>query len=231
MTPDLLDLLRKVDTPTVCNAIEVVEGKRGFDRFTRGTVLCSDPDAGAIVGVARTAKIAAAAPPDEAPEVIRTRRMDYYRHMATGPRPALAVVEDLDGANADGAYWGEINTTVHKGFGLAGALTNGVMRDLGDLPEGFPVIAGSIGPSHAFVHVREIGKPVTVFGLVIADGDLVHADRHGALVILRDYLVELGAAITRLQSTESIVLNAARSPGFDFDAFEMAWEAFERTRI
>ena len=231
MIPDLLDLLRKVDTPTVCNAIEVIEGKRGFDRFTRGTVLCSDPQADAIVGVARTAKIAAAAPPDEAPEVIKSRRMDYYRHMATGPRPALAVVEDLDGANAVGAYWGEINTTVHKGFGLAGALTNGVMRDLGDLPEGFPVIAGSIGPSHAFVHVREIGKPVTVFGLAIADGDLVHADRHGALVIPRDYLVELGAAITRLQSTESIVLNAARSPEFDFDAFEMAWEAFERARI
>lgn len=230
MTPDLLDLLRKVDTPTVCNAIEMVEGKRGFDRFTRGTVLCSDPDAGAIVGVARTAKIAAAAPPDEAPEVIRTRRMDYYRHMATGPRPALAVVEDLDGPNAVGAYWGEINTTVHKGFGLAGALTNGVMRDLGDLPAGFPVIAGSIGPSHAFVHVREIGTPVTVFGLVIADGDLVHADRHGALVVPQDYVAELGAAITKMQGTESIVLEAARAPEFDFDTFEAAWVEFERAR-
>lgn len=230
MTPDLLDLLRKVDTPTVCNAIEMVEGKRGFDRFTRGTVLCSDPDAGAIVGVARTAKIAAAAPPDEAPEVIRTRRMDYYRHMATGPRPALAVVEDLDGPNAVGAYWGEINTTVHKGFGLAGALTNGVMRDLGDLPAGFPVIAGSIGPSHAFVHVREIGTPVTVFGLTIVDGDLVHADRHGALVVPQDYVAELGAAITKMQGTESIVLEAARAPEFDFDTFEAAWVEFERAR-
>jgi regulator of RNase E activity RraA len=230
MTPDLLDLLRKVDTPTVCNAIEMVEGKRGFDRFTRGTVLCSDPDAGAIVGVARTAKIAAAAPPDEAPEVIRTRRMDYYRHMATGPRPALAVVEDLDGPNAVGAYWGEINTTVHKGFGLAGALTNGVMRDLGDLPAGFPVIAGSIGPSHAFVHVREVGTPVTVFGLTIADGDLVHADRHGALLVPHDYVAELGAAITKIQGTESIVLEAARAPEFDFDTFEAAWVEFERAR-
>ena len=230
MTPDLLDLLRKVDTPTVCNAIEVVEGKRGFDRFTRGTVVCSDPDAGAIVGVARTAKIAAAAPPDEALEIIRSRRMDYYRHMATGPRPALAVVEDLDSPNAVGAYWGEINTTVHKGFGLAGALTNGVMRDLGDLPEGFPVIAGSIGPSHAFVHVREVGTPVTIFGLTIADGDLVHADRHGALVVPQDYVAEVGPAITKMQGTESIVLEAARAPGFDFDAFEAAWVEFERAR-
>ena len=230
MTPDLLDLLRKVDTPTVCNALEVVEGKRGFDRFTRGTVLMSDPEAGAIVGYARTAKIAAVAPPEEPSEVIRARRMDYYRHMATGPRPALAVVEDVDGAAAVGAYWGEVNTSVHKGFGLAGALTNGVMRDLGDLPEGFPVIAGSVGPSHAFVHVREIATPVTVFGLTIADGELVHADRHGAVVIPETHVAALGAAIAKLLETERIVLDAARAPGFDFEAFEAAWTAFEKAR-
>lgn len=72
--------------------------------------------------------------------------------------------------------------------------------------------------------MREIGTPVTVFGLVIADGDLVHADRHWALVIPQDYVAELGAAITRMQSTESIVLDAARAPEFDFAAFEIAWE-------
>ena len=192
MDDTLLALLRRVDTPTVCNAIEVVEGKRGFDRFTRGTMLCSAPEAGAILGYARTARIAAAAPPTEPADVVRTRRMAYYQHMATGPRPAIAVVEDMDGEAAIGAFWGEINTTVHKGFGLAGALTNGVMRDLGDLPDGFPVIAGSIGPSHGFVHVREIATQVTIFGLSIADGDLIHADRHGAVVIPAGYEAALG---------------------------------------
>lgn len=230
MDEALIAQLRAVDTPTVCNAIEVVEGKRGFDRFTRGTMLCSDPGAGAIVGVARTAKISAIAPPDEPVEVIRARRMDYYRHMASGPRPVLAVVEDIDGAAAIGAYWGEINTTIHKGFGLSGALTNGVMRDLGDLPDGFPVIAGSVGPSHGFVHVREIATPVRVFGLTIADGDMVHADRHGAVVIPADYLPEIGAAIAKLIDTEQIVLEAARRPDFDFDSFAEVWARFEAAR-
>ena len=50
MTPSLLKLLQSVDTPTVCNAIEVAQGKRGFDQFTRGTMLCSDPDAPPMVG-------------------------------------------------------------------------------------------------------------------------------------------------------------------------------------
>ena len=230
MNDDLLTLLKQVDTPTVCNAIEVVEGKRGFNQFTRGTMLSSAPEEGAIVGYARTAKISAIAPPSEAPEVIKARRMDYYRHMASGPRPAIAVVEDVDGADAIGAYWGEINTTIHKGFGLSGALTNGVMRDLGDLPEGFPVIAGSVGPSHGFVHVKEIGTPATIFGLTINDGDLVHADRHGALVIPSAHLEQLQMGILKLLDTERIILDAARNGDFDFAKFEEAWAKFEASR-
>jgi regulator of RNase E activity RraA len=231
MTPSLLTLLRKVDTPTVCNAIEVAQGKRGFNAFTRGTMLSSAPSEPAIVGYARTAKIAAVAPPSEAPEVIRERRMAYYKYMAEGPAPSVAVVEDVDFPNCIGAYWGEINTTVHKGFGMSGALTNGVMRDLGDLPEGFPVVAGSVGPSHGFVHVREIGTPVSVFGLTVNPGDLIHADRHGALVVPTNVVDQLEAAIQKLLTTERIVLDAATQPGFDFPAFQSAWEKFEKSRV
>lgn len=229
MTPELLDLLRRVDTPTVCNAIEVVEGKRGFDAFTRGTMVCSEPGR-SVVGYAVTAQIAALAPPTEAPEVIRARRMAYYKAMHDAPKPSIAVIEDLDFPDCIGAYWGEVNTTVHKGFGMSGALTNGVMRDLDDMPAGFPVIAGSIGPSHGFVHVRSLGEPVTVFGLRVAQGDLVHADRHGAVVVPPAVIQGLEAGIRKLLETEKLVLEPARAEGFDFAAFEKAWAAFERAR-
>ncbi|MCO4824382.1 MAG: RraA family protein [Amylibacter sp.] len=229
MTPSLMALLRDVDTPTVCNAIEVAQGKRGFNDFTRGTMQCSDVTQ-AVVGYARTAKIAAVEAPSEPADVIKARRMDYYRHMADGGAGCVAVVQDLDYPHAIGAYWGEINTTVHKGFGMAGALTNGVMRDLGDLPSDFPVVAGSIGPSHGFVHVREIGTPVEIFGMTVNDGDLVHADRHGALVIPSDLVEVLEAAILKLLETEKVVLEPARAEGFDFEAFEAAWAAFEASR-
>ncbi len=230
MTPSLLTLLRKVDTPTVCNAIEVVQGKRGFDRITRGTMLCSAPEEPPIVGYARTAKIAALNPPTEPADVIKARRMAYYKYMAEGPAPSVAVIEDLDYPDCIGAYWGEINTTVHKGFGMSGALTNGVMRDLGDLPQGFPVVAGSIGPSHGFVNVRELDTPVSVFGLTVNPGDLIHADRHGALVIPAEATDHIEAAIQKLLSTEHIILDAARSPDFDFEAFTAAWKAYEAAR-
>ncbi len=230
MNETLLALLRRIDTPSVCNAIETAQGKRGFNAFTRGTMLASDPTAGAIVGYARTAKIAANEPPQDPPEVIKKRRMAYYQHMAEGPRPAVAVVEDVDFPHAVGAFWGEVNTTVHKGFGLSGVLTNGVMRDLGDLASDFPVIAGSIGPSHAFVHVREIGTPVTIFSMTVNDGDLIHADRHGGVVIPPEVIPDLEVAILKMFETEKLILEPARQDDFDFDAFQKAWAAFEAAR-
>ena len=230
MDDTLLTLLRRLDTPTVCNAIEVVQGKRGFDRFTRGTMLCSAPDEPPIVGYAITAQIAAVAPPQEPSEVIRARRMAYYKAMHDATKPAVAVIEDMDYPACIGAYCGEVNTTIHKAFGLSGALTNGVMRDLGDLPKGFPVIAGSIGPSHGFVHVKSLGQPVRVFGMTVAQGDLIHADRHGAVVIPTEAISALAEAIDRLQATEKLILLPAREPNFDYPSFVAAWASFEKAR-
>ena len=230
MKPSLLKILQSVDTPTVCNAIEVAQGKRGFDAFTRGTMHCSAPHEPAIVGYARTAKIAAINPPTEISEVIKKRRMAYYKYMADATNPSVAVVEDLDFPDCIGAFWGEINTTVHKGFGLSGTLTNGVMRDLGDNPEGYPVIAGSIGPSHGFVHVKEIGTPVEIYGIMVFEGDLIHADRHGAVIIPEDVIDTLESAINQLLLTEQLILEPARQPNFNFDAFEVAWSEFEKSR-
>ena len=225
----LLKRLQSIDTPSVCNAIEVAQGKRGFNAFTRGTMLASDTSR-AMVGFARTSKIAGLQPPQEPQEIIRERRLDYFRNMADGPRPAIAVVEDIDEPECVSAWWGEVHTQVHKGLGLNGALTNGVMRDLGDMAEDFPVIAGSIGPSHAFVHVKEIGTPVNIRGLEIQQGDLVHADRHGALVIPPSVVEDLEQAINTMFASEQIIIQPAREPGFNIEALEKAWREFEKSR-
>ena len=227
---DLLDLLRKMDTPTVCNAIEVAQGKRGFNRFTRGTMQHCKPGDPAIVGFARTAKISGLAPANEPADVIRSRRMDYFRAMASGASPSAAVIEDVDYPNCIAGWWGEVHVAVHRGLGLAGAVTNGVMRDLDVMDDGFPVLAGSIGPSHGFVHVVEIGTPVNIKGMRIAQDELIHADRHGAVVIPAGVIPELGSAIRSVIASESIILGPAREPGFDIHKLEKAWAEFEAAR-
>ena len=150
MDTQLLTLLRSVDTPTVCNAIEVAQGRRGFNAFTRGTMLASDPK-GVMAGYAVTAQIAALAPPTEDTTIIRARRMAYYKAMAEGGKPSVAVVEDLDFPHCIGAYWGEINTTIHKGFGMAGALTKALVDQWGDArPRRFgPGFSGGRGQHRA----------------------------------------------------------------------------------
>ncbi len=227
---DLLRLLREVDTPTVCNAIEVAYGQRGFNRFTKGTMQHSKPGDPPIVGFARTAKIAGLAPSTEDPAVIRSRRIDYFRSMAAGPSPSVAAIEDTDYPNCIAGWWGEVHVAVHKGLGLSGAITNGVMRDLDVMDDGFPVLAGSVGVSHGFVHVVEVGTAVNIFGLTVTQGELIHADRHGALVIPNDVIHLLKTAIHTVVLNEAIVLEPARQKGFNIDKLEAAWAKFEAKR-
>ena len=230
ITNELLVLLRKLDTPTVCNAIEVAQGKRGFNRFTRGTMQHSRPGEPAIVGFARTAKISGLAPPVEPSDVIRSRRMDYFRSMASGDGPTVSVVEDVDFPNCIAGWWGEVHVAVHKGLGMSGAVTNGVMRDLDVMDDGFPVLAGSVGPSHGFVHVLKIGGQVEVMNMKVRQGDLIHADRHGALVIPTDVIDVLKKAIETVIASEDIVLTPARKPGFNIEKLEEVWAHFEAAR-
>ena len=227
ITNELLVLLRKLDTPTVCNAIEVAQGKRGFNRFTRGTMQHSRPGEPAIVGFARTAKISGLAPPVEPSDVIRSRRMDYFRSMASGDGPTVSVVEDVDFPNCIAGWWGEVHVAV---LGMSGAVTNGVMRDLDVMDDGFPVLAGSVGPSHGFVHVLKIGGQVDVMNMKVRQGDLIHADRHGALVIPTDVIDVLKKAIETVIASEDIVLTPARKPGFNIEKLEEVWAHFEAAR-
>ena len=226
----LIKLLQNVDTPTVCNAIEVAEGQRGFNRFTRGTMLHCRPGMPAMVGRARTAKISGRKPPIEPSEIIKERRLDYFRAMARGPGPTVAVVEDLDHPNCIAGWWGEVHVAVHKGLGLKGALTNGVMRDLDVIDDGFPILAGSIGPSHGFVHVRELKTEVTVNGMCVKEDELIHADRHGAIVIPEEVIPHLENAIATVIKNEKIILTPARAPNFNIEKLEAAWLEFEAVR-
>ena len=79
------------------------------------------------------------------------------------------------------------------------------------------------------MHVKEIGCSVTIFSLKINDGDLIHADRHGAVVIPKDIWCP-ETSINKLLDTEQLILKPAKQSDFDFGKFKEAWEAFEAAR-
>lgn len=219
---DLLGHLRRFDTPTICNALEIATGGRRATGFTRRTMIAPFPSLPPIVGFARTATLRSAAPSSMDAATARALRLRYYDHVAAVDCPTVVVVQDLDHEVGIGAFWGEVNSKVHRALGCAGVVTNGAVRDLDVLDPDFPIIAGCVTPSHAFVRIESVGTDVDILGMQVADGDLIHADRHGAVRIDRLAAAKLHHAIDVIIAREKLILDAAAQPGFGVDAIRRA---------
>jgi regulator of RNase E activity RraA len=224
MTPttEELKFLQSIDTPTVCNLIEIVAPQRRGAFYTVKHLHCPFPDLPPMVGFAKTVTIRAkdAIPLDAA---YAQRRLDYLDYVAAEPRPSIMLIEDLDGEHAGyGAFWGEVQSNVHKALGCLGTVTNGSIRDIPQIPPGFQMLAGSIGPSHAYVHVVELGCEVNIHGMAARSGDLVHADRHGAVVVPADKISPMKAALDGLAGREARIITAARAPGATAETIKAA---------
>ena len=216
----LFEQLKNFDTPTIANALEIAAGRRSTEGFTRRTLIAANAKLKPIVGYARTAMIRSATPFD--PKTRREKLLAYYDYIAQPKQPSIAVIQDVDNAPGLGAFWGEVNTNIHWGLGCVGALTNGSMRDLEMMQPQFQCLAASLSPSHAWVHVVEFGAKVDVCGLFVSDGEIVHADHHGALVIPADLLERIPGAIDLMARKEKVLLDAAKSPGFNIEKLRTA---------
>ena len=216
----LLSNFRKYDTPTIVNSLELLDSKFRTSCFTTEQMVCADSTLPPIVGYARTATISASSEVD--PNTKRDRSLAYYEYVSSGPGPKISVIEDVDDSPGFGAFWGEVNTNIHNALGLLGVLTNGAMRDLDVLSPGFQVLAGKIGPSHAYVRIEETGKEVNIFGRNVRHNHLIHADRHGAVVIPKELAEGLPNAIKLIISREKIILDACNSTDFDLEILKEA---------
>ena len=220
--PAALEALRAWDTPTICNALELVVPHRRATGFTVEHLHCLDPALKPIVGYARTGTIRAVEPSPLPADAVKAKRAAYYEYVASSPGPTVVVLQDLDPKPGFGAFWGEVNTAVHKGLGALGCVTNGSMRDIDDCAAGFQLLAGKIGPSHAHVHVVDFGGQVNVAGMTVSEGDIVHADRHGAVIIPCEAVAKIPAAVDLLTRREAVILDVARGEGFDIDVLKRA---------
>ena len=221
LTQDLIAVLKSVDTPTVCNALELLAPERRGYGFTTKPLVCTRPELGPVVGIARTATIRAAHPPDSDADQAYARDA-YYAYIDAGPKPSVVVIQDLDDERGYGSFWGEVNSNIHKGLGCDAVITNGSVRDLPDIAEGFQMLADRVGPSHSFVHVVDFSRPVTVAGMRVSDGDVIHADQHGAVVIPQGVIGEIRQAADLISRRERVIISAAQQPGFDVEALRKA---------
>ena len=212
----LLEKLKSYDTPTICNALEIVDPARRLTGFTVKPLVCPFPTLPPIVGYARTVAIRSTHAHELDPKKARDQRIAYYEYVASKPAPGIMIIQDLDGHEVGfGAFWGEVMSAVHKGLGCLGVVTDGSIRDIDQWAPGFQALAGSIVPSHAHVHLADFGKEVRVAGMLVRSGDIVHADRHGAVTVPSAVAEKIPAACDLLARKEAVILEMARAPGFN----------------
>jgi regulator of RNase E activity RraA len=219
----LLETLSRYDTPTICNALEVVAPERRLIGFTTRPLVCPFPDLPPMVGYARTATIRATSASSLSAADLRTQRAAYYEYAGSGHGPRISVIQDLDGASIGfGAFWGEVNSAVHKALGCLGVITDGSIRDIPQWAPGFQALAGSIGPSHAHVHIAGFGEQVCVAGMTVRSDDLIHADQHGAVVIPAGIAAKVPDAAELCARREEPILAVARDPAFTVEKLKAA---------
>jgi len=213
-TQSELDFLQSIDTPTVCNLVEIVAPERRGFGYTVKHLHCPFPDLSPIVGFAKTVTFKAKDAVPLAEAGYMQKRLDYLDYVASRPQPGIMLMEDLDGEHVGyGAFWGEVQSNVHKALGALGVVTNGSIRDIPMIAPGFQMLAGSIVPSHAYVHVVDFGIDVSVAGMAVKSGDLVHADRHGAIVVPTDKIAAMRSALEGLSAREAKIIAAAKAGG------------------
>jgi regulator of RNase E activity RraA len=213
---DLLDALGRYDTPTLANAIETFDLQPRDVGFADSRIRCMFPELGRMVGFAATATIVARGAPS--PDRVSAGYEDLYSHVRTIRAPRVVVVQDLDDPPAHGSLWGEVHATIFGALGCVGCVTDGAVRDLDEARAmGFHFFAAGPSVSHAYVRVETVGEPVEIGGLLVAPGDLLHADQHGVLKIPSGIAAELPAAADRVIESEQALLRWVRSDDFDPD--------------
>ena len=208
-----LDALAEFDTPTICNALERLDPATQARGYTTEPFLCGFPAQKPIVGYARTAMIRSAQPLGDSGLAQRSMQNAYYRYIDDGAKPSIVVIQDLDGDAAGyGAFWGEVQSAIHAGLGARGLVTNGSVRDIDQWAPGFQFLAGRVAPSHAYAKPVAFGTEVQVFGLRVRAGDLLHADRHGAVIVPPALARDVPAAARAVADREARILAVARGP-------------------
>lgn len=216
-----LDALRALSTPTVSNAVELFNLRPRNKGFMSPEIRCLFPDLGVMVGHAITARFAADQPPEHPGS-----RYELWKHILKIPEPRVMVMQDMDQQPGVGAYFGEVQSTIHKRLGCIGAVTNGHVRDFDEVhPMGFHYFAGGVCVSHAYVHLLDFGSPVNVGGVMVHTGDLVHADKHGVLIVPKEVASEIPEAAAKVADREQRIISHCKSADFTLEELKRRYES------
>lgn len=212
---NIISFLKTIDTPTVCNAIELLNLRPGGDGFTSNAVKCLYPELGPMVGYAVTVQMETMTKMEPRDPAIT---MQFYEAIEASPKPSVIVIQEIGAFKEFAAHSGDVMTTLVQNFGAIGLVTDCNVRDFNEVkPLGFHTFAAGLSPSHSYCRIVRVGCPVQVHGMTVRPGDIIHGDINGLVQVPNERLDELRANIEKVREDEQGLMKRVRAGGFTLD--------------
>jgi 4-hydroxy-4-methyl-2-oxoglutarate aldolase len=208
ISSETLDGLRKYDTPTVCNVIELFAVRPRSTGYMDKSIQACYPKLPPMVGFALTSEFRALSPSRSDAYGGLPAQLDAIPSLSG---PPVIVFQDLDAPSA-AATFGEVMCSTYKSFGAAGLITSGTGRDLDQVEVlDFPAFTNGTCCSHGDCHILSVNVPVMVGGITVYPNDLLHGDCNGVTTIPPEIASEIPDACAEFMKAEAHVIEYVKA--------------------
>ena len=226
---EMLEKLQGFSTPSMTNIIATYTSNPlclGLyepwrqNWYTDQSVRCLFPELSSAIGYAVTVVFAL---PN--PNYQRWSILDWLEIIARAKKPTiLAIKQDFPPEILPkvGLCGGQM-TAAFKACGVVGVVTNGPTRDIDEIrPLKIQYLTSGVTPGHGEMAISAVNVPVSVAGMDVAPGELIHMDENGAVKFPVDRLADICnniGAFAAAESARSEALLAAKT----FAEIKTAW--------
>ena len=206
-----LSALRRIDSPTISNAIETFNVRPRVAGYVGYDIRCIFTDLPPTVGYAVTCTVDSTT---EGREGIGFNKL--YELLAAAPKPAIVVMQDVGPDRLHSCHAGEVMSTTMKRLGAVGILTDGGLRDAKEVRTlgNFQYFCAGLVVSHGNPICVSVGEEVTISGMRVRPGDLLHGDINGILHIPDECAVQVAEAAYRVWEREEETMRNVNSADF-----------------
>lgn len=225
LTNEQLDALRRIDSPTIANAVEVFRVRPRVEGFAGWELRCAFPELGSMVGYAVTCTA------DTTTEARADERglLRLWAAIEAAPKPAVLVIKDIGPARSRSCHMGEVMATTAKALGAVGCISDGGLRDVVEVRAlgGFQYFCPGFVVSHGNPFICDVNVSVTLEGMAVEPGDLLHGDANGVLVIPDAIADRVAGEAERVRAAEREILDFVRAPGLTAEKLRQFQQRFK----
>jgi regulator of RNase E activity RraA len=210
LTSEQIEALRKIDSPTIANAIEAFDVRDRTEGYASLELRCLFPELPPTVGYAITCTVDSTSPGKRPPTALH----DLFAAVKEAPKPSIIVMKDIGPDRLRGCHAGDVLSTIFQTLGAVALVTDGGVRDLAGVRQraaNFQLFAPGVVVAHGTSAVIEIGLTVSIFGLTIHPGDLLHGDANGLVSIPASVADRVAAQAEKVWQNERELIDFVKS--------------------